>query len=122
MHYSGRLVTTQGLAEWTGVTTEITNQVTWVTPSAINTSYSFFAMVMEKIVYLQIYFAAAVTAGTNIGSIATGYAPNKQYWFLCGPANGGSTNARVTIASDRKINVYGAVSSGMFCSGIYFID
>ena len=116
---SGTLAT----QEWCHTVTSINDKVTWVNSSYINTTYTYFTCAMNKIVYFQIYFAATIASGGQVGTIASGYRfTGQQCWFPIVSAHGNNVYpARLTLATDGKITVVGTVTSGMFCSGMYII-
>ena len=109
--------------EWCHTVTSINDKVTWVNSSYINTTYTYFTCAMNKIVYFQIYFAATIASGGQVGTIASGYRfTGQQCWFPIVSAHGNNVYpARLTLATDGKITVVGTVTSGMFCSGMYII-
>lgn len=99
-----------------GQVVNVTNKVTF--SKSVNTSYTFFYQV-GSVVYYQICFNESIANGTTVATLSSDLKTNKQFWYMAGYSNSGTTYKRVSINGD-KINVVGAIVQGDFVSG-YFI-
>lgn len=98
-----------------GQVVNVTNKVTF--SKSVNTNYTFFYQV-GSVVYYQIYFNESIASGTTVATLDNTLRTTKQFWYMAGYSNGGTTYKRVSI-SGNNINVVGAIEQGDFVSGFF---
>ena len=103
---------------------DLTSAVEFASGVTVNSQYTYFYR-LGKIVYFNVFF----TSSTN-GTVATIKLPtnggfsaynDKQYWFLMGASNGGSSYQRLSIkgssSSNTTIEVVGNAPTNSYVSG-----